>query len=114
MKKILLFGFDELPVILAVEEAAKPFDAEVVVVPRNSYGQTLSSLLEKGPIPGIQGLPLGEPMMVFCGLNEELDDLLPTLPPNNWLKAGLTPSNRGWNAARLFGELRRERRALQQ
>lgn len=116
MKKLLLFGFDDLPSILAVEAAAKPFGAELVPVPRSACGQTLASLAERGPVPGGTGGLLGERMIVFCGLERELDGLLAALKAagaaSGCLKAVLTPGNRGWTAARLCGELQRERQAL--
>lgn len=116
MKKILLFEFNDLPAILALKAAAEPFGAELVPVPRASYGQTMSSLAEKGPVPGNAGGPLGQRMLVLCGLEKELDALLPALAAAGagpvCLKAILTPHNRNWNAAKLFGELQRERRAL--
>jgi len=110
VKKILLFGFDDPPSILSVAAAGKSFDAEVVPVPRSSYHQTLGSLAERGPVPGEIGAPLGERMLVLCGLEKELDALLPALP--GCLKAVLTTQNRSWTAGRLLGELQRERRRL--
>lgn len=114
MKKILLFGFGDPPSILAAAAAAKPFGAELVPVPMDSYGQTLASLAEKGPLPGETGVPLGERMMVLCGLDGELEALLPALSAAGagCLKAVLTPHNRNWTAGRLLRELRRERRRL--
>lgn len=115
-KKILLFGFDGLPAILAVEAAAQPFGAEVVAAPRESWGQTLASFAERGPVPGGEGTAGGR-MMVFCGLEEELDALLPALSAagagTGCLKAVLTARNRSWTASSLYQELLRERRTLE-
>jgi len=114
VKKILLFGFDDPPSILAAAAAAKPFGAEVIPVPRSGYGQSLASLAEKGPVPGTPCAPLGERMLVLCGLEKELDALLPALSAAGvgCLKAVLTPRNRSWTAGRLLRELQRERRSL--
>ncbi len=114
MKKILLFGFDGPASILAAAAAVKPFGAEVVPVPRTAYGQSLASLAEKGPLPGEAGAPPGERMLVLCGLERELDALLPALSAAGvgCLKAVLTPHNRSWTAVKLFRELQRERRDL--
>jgi len=114
VKKILLFGFDDPPSILAAAAAARPFGAEVVPVPRSSCGQSLASLAERGPVPGEEGAPLGERMLVLCGLDGELDALLPALSAAGagCLKAVLTSRNRSWTAGRLYRELRRERRSL--
>jgi len=114
VKKILLFGFEDPPSILAAASAARPFGAEVAPVPRSGYGQTLASLAEKGPAPGEAGAPLGERMLVLCGLDGELEELLPALSAAgvSGLKAVLMPHNRSWTAGRLFRELRKERRSL--
>lgn len=117
MKKLLLFGFEDLPTILALEAAVHPFGAELVSVPRNSYGQTLASLAEKGPLPnGTGGAPLIQRMLVLCGLEADLDALLPALASagagSACLKAILTRHNRNWNAFKLLEELQKERRAL--
>ena len=37
--KILLFGFEDLPAILAVSGAAEPFGIQVVPVARGDYGR---------------------------------------------------------------------------
>ena len=38
-RKLLLFGFEELPTILAAAAAAGPFGAEVVPVARQDYNK---------------------------------------------------------------------------
>lgn len=117
--KILLFGFEELPAILAVSGAAEPFGAEAVPVARRDYGLPLAALagLEDGTGVPYAGGPLGGRMMVLCGLEEQVPALLPALAQAgagpDCLKAVLTPHNRGWSPLRLYGELLRERRALQ-
>ena len=70
--------------------------------------------LSQGQTAGGTGLPVGGKMMVFCGLERELDDLLAALHGAGivCLKAVLTPSNRNWTPGRLYQELERERRAM--
>lgn len=119
--KILLFGFEDLPAILAVSAAAEAFGAEVVPVARRDYGRPIGVLAgmdggaEKSMGPYAGG-PLGGRMMVLCGLEEQVPALLPALTRAGagpqCVKAVLTPHNRGWNALRLFDELWRERQAL--
>ena len=120
-KKVLLFGFEDLRSILAVKAALEPFDAELIPVAKTDYGKTLSELagLEEAP-PLDDAKPVGgaipERMAVLCGLDDELDALLPALAgagAGESLKAVLTRHNRTWSAARLYMELSRERAALQ-
>lgn len=117
--KILLFGFEDLPAILAVRAAAEPFGAEVIPVARGDYGNPIAALAGLGSGSGAPyaGGPLGGRMMVLCGLEDRVPALLPVLARAgagpDCLKAVLTPHNRGWSALRLFEELSRERRALQ-
>ena len=62
------------------------------------------------------GLPLGEPMLVFCGfygdrMNQALNAMRRTglrIP----YKAMLTAANRGWRPAELFAELQKEHTAM--
>ena len=55
--KILLFGFDSLLNVLALEKAVKPFGVELVPVARTDYNKTLSALAEETPI-GRNGTPM--------------------------------------------------------
>ena len=119
-RKLLLFGFEELPTILAAAAAAGPFGAEVVPVARQDYNKPLAVLAGLDDDPGtvlpFNGGPLGGLMVVLCGLDRDLDELLPALSRAGagpeCLKAVLTPHNRGWNAVMLYTELLRERRSL--
>lgn len=120
--KVLLFGFDSLLHILALEAAVKPFDAELVPVGRSDYNKSLASLagLDDGIGPTIQpyaGGALGGRMLVLCELEKQLDELLPALSQAGagpeCLKAVLTAENRSWNALRLYEELQRERQAIE-
>ena len=118
--KLLLFGFEELPTILAAAAAAGPFGAEVVPVARRDYNKPLAVLAGLDDDPGtvlpFTGGPLGGRMVVFCGLESQMDGLLPTLRQAgigpDCLKAVLTPHNRTWNAMQLHEELLRERQAM--
>ena len=62
-------------------------------------------------------MPLGGRMLVLCGLDDRLENLIPALNKAgagpDCVKAVLTPHNRSWNAVTLFAELQRERRAFQ-
>lgn len=119
-KKVLLFGFETLPEILAVNAALQPFGAKVVSVPKSDYHQTIGVLagLDKRPaeVQGYKGGLLGGKMMIFCHLEKELDDILAALRKGGigkeCYKAVLTAHNRNWKAVNLFGELMRERQNL--
>ena len=118
--KLLLFGFEELPTILAVAAAAGPFGAEAVPVARRDYNKPLAVLAGLDDDPGtvlpFAGGPLGGRMVVFCGLEDRMDALLPALRQAgigpDCLKAVLTPINRTWNAVKLHEELLREHQAM--
>ena len=117
-RKVLLFGFDDLRSILAVKAALDPFGAELVPVAKADYGRTLGVLAgldtlsrnasAVGTVPGR--------MAVLCGLDRELDAILPALSNAGagpgCLKAVLTKHNRKWTAVRLYSELSREQDAL--
>lgn len=118
--KILLFGFDSLLNVLALEKAVKPFGVELVPVARTDYNQTLAALagLDTAPraVMPYGGGSLGGRMLVLCGLETQLEVLLPVLRQAGagpeCLKAVLTPHNRGWNAVMLYGELLREHKEM--
>ena len=114
-RKLLLFGFEELPTILAAAAAAGPFGAEVVPVARQDYNKPLAVLAGLDDDPGtvlpFNGGPLGGRMVVLCGLEDQVDCLLPALRQagigRDCLKAVLTPHNRTWTAVKLYQELLR-------
>ena len=118
--KLLLFGFDSLLNVLALEAAVGSFGAEIVPVARMDYNKTLAVLAgldaDVAPVMPYSGGPLGGRMIVFCELENRLDTLLPALRKAGagpeCLKAVLTPSNRNWSALKLYGELQREHQAL--
>ena len=66
-RKLLLFGFEELPTILAAAAAAGPFGAEVVPVARQDYNKPLAVLAGLDDDPGtvlpFNGGPLGGRMV---------------------------------------------------
>lgn len=118
--KLLLFGFDSLLNILVLEAAVEPFGVELVPVGRTDYSKSLAVLAgldtADGPVQPYAGGPLGGRMLVLCGVEDQLDELLPALnragAGPECLKAVLTPHNRDWNALSLYQELRREHRAM--
>jgi hypothetical protein len=120
-QKLLLFGFESLLNILALESAVKPFGVELVPVGRTDYNKPLAVLAGMDApadhTAPYAGGPLGGRMIVLCGLEDHLDALLPILQKagagRDCLKAVLTPYNRTWSAVRLYGELLQERQALQ-
>ena len=111
-RKLLLFGFEELPTILAAAAAAGPFGAEVVPVARQDYNKPLAVLA----VLPFNGGHLGGRMVVLCGLEDQVDCLLPALRQagigRDCLKAVLTPDNRSWTPGRLYRELQREHRVM--
>lgn len=114
MKKVLLFGFEDLPEILKAVSAAEKWGAEAVTVSRESWGCTLEELARGKRGGGNRSLvPMGK-MLVFCGLERELDGLLADLRQAGvtGLKAVMTPVNQSWTPERLYRELEREYRAM--
>ena len=118
---VLLFGFDSLLTILALEAAVGPLGGEVIPVARGDYNKPLAVLagMDAEETPGLPyaGGPLGGRMVVLCGLDGKLEELLPALARAgagpDCLKAVLTPHNRSWTPIRLHAELLRERQAMQ-
>ena len=93
-RKLLLFGFEELPTILAAAAAAGPFGAEVVPVARQDYNK---------------------PLAVLAGLDDDPGTVLALRQAGigrDCLKAVLTPHNRTWTAVKLYQELLREHQAM--
>ncbi len=113
MKKVLLFGFETLPEILTVAGIVQQFGGETVPVAKENCGLTLEALAQ-GKTGRESGVPIGGKMLVFCGLERELDGLLAALRQAGvvCLKAVLTPDNRSWTPGRLYRELQREHRVM--
>ena len=112
-RKILLFGFTELPAILAAAAAAGPFGAEVTPVAPGDCGLTIGELAE-GKTGGAAPAVLPGRMAVLCGVEDCLDGLLPALRQAGLVcpKAVMTAHNRTWKPERLLTELLREQDAI--
>ena len=112
-RKILLFGFTELPAILAAAAAAGPFGAEVTPVAPGDCGLTVGELAE-GKTGGGKPVALPGRMAVLCGVEDCLDGLLPALRQAGLAcpKAVLTEHNRRWKPEQLLTELLREQDAI--
>lgn len=114
---ILLYGFEELGEILAVQSAAAPLGAQVRPVWRDGWRAPVGELAAgASPAGGAVSGPFGGRMLVFCGLDGRLDGLLSALRSagigSECYKAVLTAHNRTWDGLTLLAELQRERRNL--
>lgn len=117
---ILLYGFDELPEILAVQAAAGPFQAEVKPIWRDQWRTPVGALAGRKLRPGkAEAVParLNGQMLVLCDLDEQVDALLPALRGAGigtaCYKAVLTAYNQEWDGVALLAELQKERRAIE-
>jgi len=118
---LLLFGFETPMHVLTLVAAVKPLGIELVPVAPRDYNRTLGALAgldnPDGQENSYAGGPLGGRMIVLCGLEQRLDELLPVLAKAGagpeCLKAVLTAHNRSWSPLRLYAELARERQAMQ-
>ena len=101
--------------------AVEPLGLEVVRVPREDYGRKLEELAGLTPRKAkgtpYAGGPLGDKMIVLCGLGNQLDELLPVLRQAGagpgCLKAVLTAHNKKWTAPALLTQLRKEQAMMQ-
>lgn len=117
---ILLFGFEDLASIAAVGGVAERFGVQLRPVMRAEYSKPLGVLAglvkEKSEASSYMGTTLGGRMMVFCGLEDRMDDLLDAVRQAgigpDCLKAVLTAHNKTWNAVQLYGELEQEHQAM--
>ena len=128
---ILAFGCETIAPLLT--QTFAPRKMAVKAVPLADYAQTVGALAGAADClrteevyAGLRqmcirdrvyaGLPLGEPMLVFCGfygdrMNQALNAMRRTglrIP----YKAMLTAANRGWRPAELFAELQKEHAAM--
>ena len=119
--KLLLFGFEDLFSAPAIIAAVEPLGLKVVRVPREDYNRKLEELAglvpRKAKGAPYAGGPLGEKMIVLCGLGNQLDALLPVLRQAgagpSCLKAVLTAHNKKWTAPALLTQLQNERAMMQ-
>ena len=97
-----------------------PRKMAVKAVPLADYAQTVGALAGAADCLRTEevyaGLPLGEPMLVFCGfygdrMNQALNAMRRTGLRSPY-KAMLTAANRGWRPAELFAELQKEHAAM--
>ena len=115
-KTILLFGFEDLGTILAIQRAVAPRGIDVKSVGRGDYHQTIGALAgldAPGAVPSAPAV-MGK-MAVLCVPMGEVQALLPLLNAAGTagvLKAVLTANNRSWSAAALYRELQREHREM--
>ena len=115
---ILAFGCETIAPLLT--QTFAPRKMAVKAVPLADYAQTVGALAGAADCLRTEevyaGLPLGEPMLVFCGfygdrMNHALNAMRRTglrIP----YKAMLTAANRGWRPAELFAELQKEHLSL--
>ena len=115
---ILAFGCEGIAPLLT--QTFAPRKMAVKAVPLADYAQTVGALAGAAGCVRTEevyaGLPLGEPMLVFCGfygdrMNHALNAMRRTglrIP----YKAMLTAANRGWRPAELFAELQKEHTAM--
>lgn len=118
--KLLLFGFETPMEVLSLVTAVKPMGVELVSVTRGDYGTPLGVLAGEDPAGNqapYTGAPLNGRMIVLCGLEHRLEELLPVLAAAgagpDCPKAVLTAHNRKWTPVTLYSELLRERQAMQ-
>ena len=116
--KILLFGFTDLKDVMAIHGAVAPAGVELCPVSSADCSKSIGVLAGLDPVPEhfrpYAGL-IGGKMMVLCGLDDRIDEILPMLRKTDaggCMKAVLTASNRTWSAVRLYGELLKERSAI--
>ena len=114
-REVLLFGFDQLPEIIAAQAAAGPFGAEVRVVPPRDWSLTMGQIAA-GRTAGGEAAPAAATgrMAVLCGVEDCVGELAQTLTRAGVAcpKAVLTDTNRNWKPETLLAELCRERDAF--
>lgn len=116
-KKVLLFGCGDPETVLRAAAAAHGCGAELSAVPRAGWALPLRDLAAgktppEGPAPAAAAVG---PMVVLCGMEREVDTLLPALRSAGVTgpAAVLTETNGRWTPQHLYRELERERRRMQ-
>lgn len=115
MARILFFSCSD-EVQVQVRQILTPMRISPVFVPGNKTHLTLGEL-ESGRWGDTvsEASDFAEPFLVMCGLTDkQMNRFLMELRRHEvpiGLKAVLTPTNRKWNAAKLYLELSRERAA---
>ena len=116
-------GLVQLCSVAEVINATRTVAPEALLLPvaRQDYNKPLAVLAgldaESGVAQPYAGGTLGGHMIVLCGVDRRLDEILNALRRAGvgpeCLKAVLTPHNRSWSAVMLYGELLREHREMQ-
>ena len=111
---ILLYEIDKLPGWPALQAAIAMKQETYRLVQPAEYHFTLGQLASGDQAgPGLPITPLPQPMMIFCGMDQdELTEFLALNRrlggPQVALKAMLTPTNRHWSTQQIFEELKDE------
>ncbi len=120
MKLILAFEIKK-KLKESLQQVCKEQSIELIDVPMSDYICQLGALariqgFKKNPI-GYRGLPMGDSMIVFSGIDSpSLDKFLDAYKATGAepiaYKAILTPTNITWTPLQLIEELRKERKAI--
>lgn len=119
MEKILAFHLEEKE-LYKLKQAAAVLKMKVIPVADTEYTQNLEDLTSGSKNPSadaFSGEVPPESLLVLCGFTDQrMDKLLLTLRRKQIqvdYKATLTPTNRKWNALRMFVEMRAEKAAYE-
>lgn len=110
MTSPILFTWNLTPSRLsALREICAPLGVPVRPVAPQETGKPLVSLGEAAPAPGLMRMPFAGEMLLMAYFPDPLiDRLLAGMKAKGIViprKAVLTPTNAGWDSARLFAEL---------
>ena len=114
-RKVLLFGFNDLPVLLAASAAAGPLGVTVKPVHPRDCALTVGELAEGKTAPeSTAPTMLQGRMALLCNVEDCMEALLPALRQAGIVcpKAVLTGPNRSWKPEKLMAELYREQAAF--
>lgn len=119
MEKILIFHLNESE-LKKLKQIAGTLKIHYEIVDESHFMQPIENLLSGHPSPLIApftGELPEESLVLLCDFTEKrMDKLLLALRRDKIMidyKAVLTPTNRKWNAMRLFLEMRAEKAAYQ-